>query len=420
MKVLVIGQGGREAAMAHKIASSARVNSVVVSPGNPGMLSLSAKISLKTIAQKEDYLTLRPDLVVIGPETPLSEGLTDFFESWKIPVVGPSQKAALLEGSKAFCKEIFKKADIPTPAYEVISSMEEAKATLSNWKKEGVVVKVDSLAQGKGVIVCSSQDEALRAVKGFLDGTYLGYPVEKILLEEKITGPEVSVFALCDGENFITLGSATDYKRLLDDDLGPNTGGMGTISPSPVLTAAEEAWVGEHVFAPTLKVMKERGTPFKGFLFAGLMKTDEGLKALEFNTRLGDPETQSLLPRLSDDLVPLLIAAASGKLKEYKLSPSNKCAIHVVLAARGYPGTNGQKIESNREINVPFLGEGCLFFTAGVTQKGERLFTSGGRVCGVTVVGSDLSTVRKKVYQEIKKIQFEGAQYRSDIGEKFL
>lgn len=420
MKILLIGQGGREAALAHKMAKSNLVESLVVAPGNPGMKFLSEKISFFKANQKEDYLTLRPDLVVIGPEAPLSEGIVDFFESKNILVVGPTKAAALLEGSKAFCKEIFEAAHIPTPLYEVISNLEEAKVVLNNWKREGVVVKVDTLAQGKGVIVCSTQDEALCAVKGFLDGSYLGFAVDKILLEEKITGPEVSVFALCDGENFVTLGSATDYKRLSDEDTGPNTGGMGTISPSPVLDKNEEAWVGEHIFAPTLKVMKERGIPFKGFLFAGLMKTAQGLKALEFNTRLGDPETQSLLPRMTEDLVPLLIKAATGNLKNQKIKSSGLWAIHVVLSAKGYPGTNGEKIESGNLIQSSFLKEGAILFTAGVAEKEGQLVTSGGRVCGLTVVGEDLQSVRKLAYEEIHKIKFEGAHFRKDIGARFL
>jgi phosphoribosylamine--glycine ligase len=420
MKILLIGSGGREAALAWKISQSTLVNELIVSPGNPGMKSLSAKIKLKTIANREDYLTLKPDLVVIGPEAPLSEGLSDFFEHHNILVTAPSKAAARLEGSKDFCKQIFKEAGIPTPDYEIANSFAEAEILLKNWKKEGVVIKVDALAQGKGVIVCSTMEEAHLACKEFFVGSYLGYSVEKILLEEKISGPEVSAFALCDGESYLYLGSATDYKCLNDGDLGPNTGGMGTISPSPVLTHQDEVWIKTHVFAPTLKAMKKRGTPFKGFLFAGLMKTDQGFLALEFNTRMGDPETQSLIPRLEDDLVPFLMAAATEEIYACRLTPSTQHAIHVVMSAEGYPGTNGQKIRTGDEIIVGELQASSIFFPAAVSEENGKLLTSGGRICGITVVGKSLKEVQQKVYQEIEQIKFVGAHYRKDIGKRFL
>lgn len=420
MRILLIGSGGRESALAWKMAQSDLVTEIVVCPGNPGMKQLSDKILLNTVSDREAYLTLSPDLVVIGPEAPLAEGLTDFFESHHILVAAPSQKAAWLEGSKAFCKEIFEAANIPTPQYQVISSVAEAQKILSSWEAEGVVVKVDTLAQGKGVIVCYSKEEALKAVVSFLDGSYLGFKAEKILLEELITGPEVSAFALCDGKDFIYLGSATDYKRLNDNDLGPNTGGMGTISPSPILNSVDEKWIQETIFAPTLKVMNEKGIPFKGFLFAGLMKTEKGLKALEFNTRMGDPETQSLIPRLNQDIVPLLMAAAKGELNQTEMKPSMGHAIHVVMAAEGYPGTNGQKIRSKDWITVNNLKSETLFFTAGVGSENNQLITSGGRICGLTVIAPSLKEAHKQVYEEVKKVTFMGAHYRRDIGAKFL
>lgn len=420
MRVLLIGSGGREAALAWKMAQSDIASHIIVSPGNPGMKQLSDKISLETVSQFEDYLELSPDLVVIGPEAPLSQGLTDFFESHNVLVVGPTQKAAMLEGSKAFCKDIFEAAKIPTPNYQLITSFSEALEVLSKWSSEGIVVKVDTLAQGKGVIVCHTKEEALAAVKDFMDGSYLGYSAERILLEELITGPEVSAFALCDGKDFVYLGSATDYKRLNNHDLGPNTGGMGTISPSPILTNTDEEWIQKNIFAPTLKVMHERGTPFKGFLFAGLMKTNTGLKALEFNARMGDPETQSLIPRLDQDIVLLFLAAAMGELNTIKMKPLKGHAIHIVMAAKGYPGTNGQKIQSLDQITVDALNPETLFFTAGVAQKDKSLVTSGGRICGLTVVGASLKEAHKTAYQEIKKVTFAGCHYRQDIGGKFL
>ena len=420
MRILLIGSGGREAALAWKISKSTLVSELIVSPGNHGMKNLSNKIQLTQVIGRDEYLALKPDLVVIGPEAPLTEGLTDFFEQHQILVAAPSQAAARLEGSKDFCKEIFKQAGIPTPYHLVANSFEEAERHLKNWKREGVVVKVDALAQGKGVIVCATLEHARQACEDFFSGSYLGYAVKKILLEEKISGPEVSAFALCDGESFLYLGSATDYKRLNDNDLGPNTGGMGTISPSPVLTLEDETWIKEHVFAPTLKVMAKRRTPFKGFLFAGLMKTENGFYALEFNTRLGDPETQSLLPRLKDDLVPFLVAAATGKLHECRVTASTAHAIHVVMSAQGYPGTNGHKIKSGDEISIGQLQESSLFFAAGVEEVNGKLFTKGGRVCGLTVLGNSLKEVQQQVYREIDQIKFNGVHFRKDIGRNFL
>lgn len=420
MKILLIGSGGREAALAWKMVQSPLVNELIVSPGNPGMKSISNKINLITINNRREYLELKPDLVVIGPEAPLAEGLTDFFEKHQILVAAPTQAAARLEGSKVFCKEIFKDAGIPTPYYQVANSFQEAEVQLKNWTKEGVVVKVDALAQGKGVVVCSILEEARLACKDFFNGSYLGYSVNKILLEEKITGPEVSVFALCDGDSYLYFGSATDYKRLNDNDLGPNTGGMGTISPSPVLSSEDEVWIKANIFGPTLKAMRKRATPFKGFLFAGLIKTEKGFLALEFNTRMGDPETQSLLPRMKDDLVPFLMAAAKEELYACRVTPSTQHAIHVVMSAEGYPGTNGQKIRTGDELKIGTLSSTSIFFPAGVSEKNEKLMTSGGRICGLTVVGDSLKEIQQKVYQEIEQIKFFGAHYRKDIGAKFL
>ncbi|MFZ4712160.1 MAG: phosphoribosylamine--glycine ligase [Bacteriovoracaceae bacterium] len=420
MRILLIGSGGRESALAWKMASSSLVTSVMVSPGNSGMKKISNKISLVNVSTWESYLEFKVDLVVIGPEAPLMEGLSDFFEKEGIPVVGPSQKAAMLEGSKAFCKEIFELGNIPTPFYQIAESVTQAKILLSTWKLESVVVKVDALAQGKGVVVCDTLEKAVEVVDAFFDGSFLGYPVKKILLEEKIIGPEASAFALCDGENFLYLGSATDYKRLLDQDQGPNTGGMGAISPSPILTDEDETWIKENIFAPTLKVMKERGTLYKGFLFVGLMKTEDGLKALEFNTRLGDPETQSLIPRITQDLVPLLMAAATKGLHECSLQLSKQYALHIVLAAQGYPGTHGQKIRQGDLITLDRLNEGNLFFPASVIENESCLLTNGGRVCGLTVLASQLEEARDVAYQEISKIHFTGAHFRRDIGVKFL
>jgi phosphoribosylamine--glycine ligase len=419
VRVLIIGSGGREAALAWKIAQSSYATNIFVSPGNPGMLDMSQKIFLLNANEFADYLSVDPELVIIGPEAPLTEGIVDFFEERKIAVVGPTKNAARLESSKVFCKEIFTAARIPTAAYKVANNLEEAISHISSWKAEGIVVKVDELAQGKGVIVCSQAEEAIVAAKGFFDGSYLGFKVKTLLLEERLVGEEVSAFALCDGKDFLYLGSATDYKRLNDNDEGPNTGGMGTISPSPLLNSQDEEWIKENIFAPAMRVMNEKGIPFKGFLFAGLMKTPQGFIALEFNTRLGDPETQSLLPRITSDLMPLLCKAADGNLQGTTIK-TEKVAIHVVYSAKGYPGVNGEVIQKADVITLGQLQPGTYFFPAAVTKTDKGLITSGGRICGLTVLGNDLASVHTQIYQETSQLKFSGCHFRKDIGKKFL
>jgi phosphoribosylamine--glycine ligase len=419
VRILIIGSGGREAALAWKIAQSSYATNIFVSPGNPGMLDISPKIFLLSATEFSDYLSVDPELVIIGPEAPLTEGIVDFFEKHKIAVVGPTQKAARLESSKVFCKEIFSQAQIPTADYKIAHNLEEAISHIKSWKAEGIVVKVDELAQGKGVIVCSRAEEAILAATGFFDGTYLGFKVKILLLEQRLMGEEVSAFALCDGKDFLYLGSATDYKRLNDNDEGPNTGGMGTISPSPILSSQDEEWIKENVFAPAMKVMNEKGIPFKGFLFAGLMKTTEGFLALEFNTRLGDPETQSLLPRITSDLVPLLCKAADGNLKGTTVN-TEKVAMHVVYSAVGYPGVKGQPIQKGDLITLKELSPGTYFFPAAVIKTDKGLVSSGGRICGLTVLGDDPASVHTQLYQETSKLNFSGCHFRKDIGKKFL
>lgn len=420
MKILLIGSGGRESALAWKIASSEMVSEIIVTPGNPGMKIISPKISLLGNTSWEDLLKLKPDMVIVGPEAPLMEGIVDFFELNGVKIVGPRKSAAALEGSKIFCKEILGQAHIPTADYGVAKNEEEAEAFLQRWNRDGVVVKVDGLAQGKGVVVASTKEEGLDAARKFFSGEYLGYKADRILLEEKLEGEEVSCFALCDGTDFVFLGSATDYKRLLDGDKGPNTGGMGTVSPSPIFTTSDEEWVARNVFAPTLKLMKNLGRPFKGFLFAGLMKTQKGIYVLEFNTRLGDPETQSLIPRIQDDFVPFLMASTNEKLRSFERPRLNGAAVHVVMAANGYPGVNGQEIQRGDEISLLPLASDAIFFPAGISEKEGKLVSHGGRVCGVTALGNDLSSARSKAYSEIRKIHFSGACFREDIGAKFL
>jgi phosphoribosylamine---glycine ligase len=420
MKILLIGSGGRESVLAWKIAQSPMVSTVIVSPGNPGMHLLSPKIQTHPGCDHFQMIELAPDLVVIGPEAPLSEGLVDKLLAHKIAVVGPEQGAAQLEASKGFCKEIMILAGVPTADFRLARNIIEAADIIEAWPHGKLVVKTDELAQGKGVIVCDSKDEAFQAAKGFFDGSFLGFTVKQLIIEEKLTGPEVSAFALCDGMDFLYLGSATDYKRLQDGDAGPNTGGMGTISPSPVVTTQDEDWIKKNVFTPVLEAMAKRGTPFKGFLFAGLMQTPRGFKVLEFNVRLGDPEAQVLIPRILGDFVPLLMAAANGKLKQLHVNLSDEHALHVVMSAAGYPGVKGEVVKKGDELSIGSFSDACLFFPAGVSAHEGTLITSGGRVCGLTVLAKSLKDAREKAYQQIGQINFEGAHFRQDIGLKYV
>ncbi|HXH75121.1 MAG TPA: phosphoribosylamine--glycine ligase [Bacteriovoracaceae bacterium] len=422
MKVLLLGSGGREAALAWKMAQSPLVKQIVICPGNGGMVEISPKVSLLNVKESSVFLEHNFDLVVVGPEACLAEGIVDFFEQHKVLVVGPSLAASKLESSKEFCKEILNAGDIPTARHKTVTTLQDGLKVIENWPVEEMVIKVDALAQGKGVVVAGNKKEATEALTDFFSGKYLGYAVEKIVIEEMIQGHEASAFALCDGENFVYLGSATDYKRINDGDQGPNTGGMGTVSPAPFLTRKDEDWVKHHVFSPLMKVMKLRGHPFKGFLFAGLMKSPKGFSVLEFNVRLGDPETQSLLPRMQGDIVPLLIASAKGNLKsiDYVEAPSDLHALHVVMTAKGYPGVNGEPLQKGDLISVGKLSSDSLFFPAAVSRDEKGLFTNGGRICGITCVGKSLREVRAHTYGEVAKIHFAGAHYRKDIGEKFL
>jgi phosphoribosylamine--glycine ligase len=412
MNVLIIGNGGREAALAWKIAQSNVVESVLISPLHPAATTLHAKIKTSETIPDKKF-----DLAVIGPEIPLGEGLADQLRVRGIPTVGPSQKAAQLEISKAFAKEAMLAAEIPTARSATFTTSAEARAFVDLCDWEGIVVKADGPAAGKGVVVAQDKKEALRAISGFFDGSWLGMKVNCLVLEEKLVGPEISVFALCAGEKFVWLDSARDHKRLKENDLGPNTGGMGTVSPVLDFNEKEKTFVKDHVFAPLLKLMVQRGTPFQGFLFAGLMRTKAGLKVLEFNVRMGDPETQVVLPRMTDDLVPWLIGCATNNFPKGSPVFSPEVCVHVVLAAPGYPGTEGEKVRLGDEVYwSPSVAKKYLSFPAGLTLKDDKWVTRGGRILGVTGIGMDLKEARTHALTKIEKFAFEGSQWRRDIG----
>lgn len=435
MKILIIGSGGREHALAYAVSRSPEVSKLVVAPGNPGMPSALPGVECKNIAATDvrgllDFaLQEKMDLTIVGPEASLSAGIVDEFEKHKLLIVGPTKAASALEASKAFAKKIMKKAGVPTAGYAEFFDVESALSYIEKHSSERMVVKCDGLAAGKGVIVCESREEAKNAVRALMLDKFIGVNVDHIIIEDFLEGIEVSAFALCDGETFSFLGTACDHKRLRDGDAGPNTGGMGTFSPARCLDSNDQEWIEEHIFAPMMSTMKTEGVPFSGILFAGLMKTkDRGWQVLEFNTRLGDPETQVLLPLIEEDLLPWLLASARKDLKSLfqKLNRKNPLrrnleGVHVVMAAHGYPGTEGVKVRNGDKIvfDPDFrIGENEFLFFAGVELREDSFYTSGGRVLGVTSLALDAETARRKAYEKIESIHFEGAQFRHDIGAR--
>jgi len=399
MRILVIGSGGREHALCWKLSQSEGVE-LFANPGNPGMAQLGTCVPGEPLAAGEK---LRPDLTVVGPEAPLVAGVVDQFRALGLRIVGPAADAARLEGSKIFAKNFLQQRDIPTARYETIESATQAQMALGRFSFP-VVLKEDGLAAGKGVVIAHDRAAAEKAL------ATLRYP---LVIEEYLTGEEVSFIALCDGRDAVPLAPTQDHKAVFDGDTGPNTGGMGAYCAASILSEAESRQILDTIILPTVEA-----TRFTGFLYAGLMMTAEGPKVLEFNVRLGDPETQPLMHRMSGDLVPVLMAAADGSLGqaaiEWKPSPS----VCVVLASAGYPGA----YESGREISGIQQAEatGATVFQAGTRHLHGRLETAGGRVLGVTASGENLRGAIDAAYAGVAPIQFEGMHFRRDIGAKGL
>ncbi|HET8724899.1 MAG TPA: phosphoribosylamine--glycine ligase [Anaeromyxobacteraceae bacterium] len=417
MRVLVVGGGGREHALAWKISKSPLVEKVFCAPGNPGTARHAENVAIG--AEDVDRLAAwalanRIDFVVVGPEAPLVLGLADRLSTAGVAVFGPSAAGARLEGSKAFAKEIMEAAGVPTAAHGTFDALAPA---IDHVRAAGgrVVVKADGLAAGKGVVVCGDVAEAEQALRSILVDRVHGAAGARVVVEERLEGPEASVIALVDGERVLVLPAAQDHKRIFDGDRGPNTGGMGAFSPTPNVDDALVADVERTVFLPVVREMARRGTPFRGALYAGLMLTRNGPRVLEFNARFGDPETQPILMRLSSDLVPALLAAARGDLSGVRLAVDPRAAVGVVMAAEGYPGrvTVGDAIEG---ADGPFAPD-VQVFQAG-TRRGPdgRLVTSGGRVLTVCALGADRAEAAARAYEAAGKVRFRGAQYRRDIG----
>jgi len=419
MRVLVVGSGGREHALAWKIAQSPLVHTLYAAPGNPGMAEVAELVPLRAddvpgIARFARERAV--DLVVVGPEAPLVAGLVDRLSAEGILAFGPQAAAARIEGSKAFAKEVMAAAGIPTAEHAVFSEPGPALA-FARARSGRVVVKADGLAAGKGVTVCGDLGEVEAALEATLVRRVHGQAGDRVVVEERMEGPEASCICFTDGERIRTLAAAQDHKRIHDGDRGPNTGGMGAFSPTPTVTPELTARIEREVLLPAVREMARRGHPFRGALYAGLMLTASGPRVVEFNARLGDPETQPTLLRLRSDLVPALVGAARGDLSGVELEFDPRSAVAVVLAAEGYPG-EPRKGDPISGLEGPF-GEGMKVFQAGTARGADgRVVTAGGRVLAACALGDGLDQAAARAYAAVGRIAFRGMQYRKDIGKK--
>ncbi len=421
MRVLVVGGGGREHALCWAIAASPLLTKLYCAPGNPGTAEVAENVQLAAsdIAGLVGWAAgQRIDLVVVGPEAPLVLGIADALGEAGIACCGPSAAAARLEGSKSFCKEVCDAAGIPTALWE---RFDDAHAALAFVRRRGVpiVIKADGLAGGKGVVVATSLAQAEQAIGDFMRDRTLGEAGRTLVIEEFMLGEEVSLFALCDGRSAISLGAAQDHKRAGEGDTGPNTGGMGAYSPPPALTAEMEHTAMERIIRPALAEMARQGTPFRGILFAGLMLTPDGPKLIEFNVRLGDPETQCILPRLQSDLLPALLASTDATLDAHSLRWRDMAAIAVVMTLAGYPAhsATGAPIAG---ITAAAAMPGVQVFQAGTTRRDGAVVTAGGRVLSVVGTAGDLAEARDAAYRAVDAIHWTGAFCRRDIGWRAL
>ncbi len=420
MNILILGSGGREHALAWKIASSPLVDKLYCAPGNAGIAREAECVALDIADHAAVIAFCRKsniDLVVVGPEVPLCAGIVDDLEKAGIKAFGPTRLAAQLEGSKGFTKDLCKANNIPTAAYERFDNAAAAK-TYVRQQGAPIVVKADGLAAGKGVVVATTVEEAEAAIDMMFAGdkdSPLGQPASEIVVEDCMVGEEASFFALCDGKTAIPLASAQDHKRVGDGDTGPNTGGMGAYTPAPIMTPEMNQRVMDEIIIPTVDALKKAGTPFKGVLFAGLMITKDGPQLIEYNVRFGDPETQVIMLRLMSDLVPALIASRDGQLKNFNLRLYPDAALTVVMAAKGYPGsyTKGTVIEG---LDEAAQMDGVEIFHAGTKAENNSILANGGRVLNVCALGKNVAEAQQRAYAAVDKIKWPDGFCRRDIG----
>ncbi len=421
MKVLVIGSGGREHSLVWKIAQSPQVSKIFCAPGNPGISEIAECIDIGSEQTKLLYefaIKEKIDLTVVGPEAPLADGIVDNFSKNNLNVFGPNKNAAILETSKAFAKHLMRKHGIPTADFREFDEYEHARKYVLS-KGAPVVVKADGLSKGKGVFVCETMNDALRAIDSIMKDRVFGNAGDKVIIEEHLTGEEVSILAFTDGRTIIPMESSQDHKTIYDGGKGPNTGGMGAYSPVPLMTEDLYHQVEKEILVPTVHSMNREERPYKGVLYVGLMITSYGPKVLEFNVRFGDPEAQVLLTRMKSDIVPIMLASISEKLDTIDLEWHSQASVCVVIASGGYPGrykkgkqiTGLDSLKNQEDIHV---------FHAGTKFENGKIVTSGGRVLNVVACGDDIKEAQKNVYDAVSKISFEGAHYRKDIASKAI
>ena len=423
MRILIVGSGGREHALAWKLRQNPGVTALYIAPGNGGTAGEGTNVAISDgdIPGLMAYIREQKiDFVIPGPELPLVLGLVDACREAGVPCFGPCKYAAQLEGSKSFAKELMQEAGVPTAAFGVFTDIAAAKAYI---KKHGapIVVKANGLAAGKGVVVAQSEAEAFEALDQMLAAKNFGKAGETVVVEEALIGEEVSFLCFCDGDTVLPLPSAQDHKAVFDGDTGPNTGGMGAYSPAPVLPATSYAEMADLVIRPILRTLKQRGYPFSGILYAGLMMTAVGPKVLEYNVRFGDPECQPLLMRLQGDLLEVMLACANGRLGSVRLAHTEHTALCVVMAGEGYPGdyAKGMPIAGIDEAEATAPGA-VKVFQAGTKMENGSIVASGGRILGVTALGATLQEAQDKAYAAVAKVRMDKCQYRRDIGWKAL
>lgn len=418
MDILMVGSGGREHALIRKLLESDKADKIYCAPGNGGISRDAECVDIGAM-EKEKMVTFakekKVDLVVVAPDDPLADGMVDEFEKAGLRAFGPNAAAAEIEASKVFSKNLMKKYNIPTAAYEVFDDPKSAMEYIDEIGAP-IVVKADGLALGKGVIIASTVDDAKTAVKSIMEDKKFGASGNKVVIEEFLTGPEVSVLSFTDGKTLVPMVSSKDHKRALDGDKGLNTGGMGTISPNPFYTDEIAKECMKSIFIPTIEAMNKEGRPFKGCLYFGLMLTEKGPKVIEYNARFGDPEAQVVLPRLKTDLVEIMEAIIDERLDSLEIEWSNENAACIVLASGGYPGNYKKGIEifgldENGQV------DGVTVYHAGTSYKDNRFYTNGGRVLGVTAMGETVDAALEKAYKVVPKIKFDGVHFRKDIGK---